>query len=59
MRENDAGQVFVANLTAIPIESVADFDKIYSYVVVDPNFKVTNIFPVGGPQRIVQLHLQT
>lgn len=30
VRENDAGQVFVANLTALPIESVADFDKIYS-----------------------------
>ena len=29
-RENDAGQVFVANLTALPMESVADFDKIYS-----------------------------
>lgn len=29
VRENDAGQVFVANLTSLPIESVAEFDKIY------------------------------
>lgn len=30
VRENDVGQVFVANLTALPMDSLADFEKIYS-----------------------------
>ncbi|KAH7919038.1 kinesin-domain-containing protein [Leucogyrophana mollusca] len=30
VRENDAGQVFVANLTCIPVESVQEFDAIYA-----------------------------
>ena len=30
VRENDAGQVFVANLSQIPIDSVEDFDSVYS-----------------------------
>ncbi|KIL60297.1 hypothetical protein M378DRAFT_84006 [Amanita muscaria Koide BX008] len=30
VRENDAGMVFVANLTGLPIESVEEFDTIYS-----------------------------
>src|ERR1700709_1937846 len=33
VRENDVGQVFVANLTSIPIDSVEDFAAIYSCVL--------------------------
>lgn len=32
VRENDVGQVFVANLTSLPVESLAEFEKIYKYV---------------------------
>lgn len=31
VRENDAGQVFVANLSSIPIQDVSEFNKLYSY----------------------------
>lgn len=34
VRENDVGQVFVANLTSLPIESVDEFDDIYSFVLL-------------------------
>jgi hypothetical protein len=33
VRENDAGQVFVANLSSLPIESVEEFDAIYEFVL--------------------------
>jgi hypothetical protein len=33
VRENDVGQVFVANLTSIPITSIEEFVAIYSYVL--------------------------
>lgn len=37
VRENDAGQVFVANLTSFPIQSMEEFDRIYSCVrLADP-----------------------
>lgn len=37
VRENDAGQVFVANLTSFPIKSMEEFDRIYSCVrLADP-----------------------
>lgn len=36
VRENDAGQVFVANLTSLPVASFAEFDKIYTYVILIP-----------------------
>ena len=36
VRENDAGQVFVANLSSLPIESMEEFDTIYSFVL-SPN----------------------
>ena len=43
MRENDAGMVFVANLTALPIESAEEFDVIYRYVLETPkNLYVTS-----------------
>ena len=29
VRENDVGQVFVANLTTLPISSFSDFERIY------------------------------
>ena len=32
VRENDAGQVFVANLSRISIASVEEFDALYTYV---------------------------
>ncbi|PSR70750.1 hypothetical protein PHLCEN_2v13370 [Hermanssonia centrifuga] len=32
VRENDSGQVFVANLTSLPVDSLAEFDKIYTQV---------------------------
>lgn len=32
VRENDVGQVFVANLSSVPIASVEEFTAIYSYV---------------------------
>lgn len=32
VRENDAGQVFVANLSRVPIDSVDEFDTLYAYV---------------------------
>lgn len=31
VRENEAGQVFVAYLSAIPLSSVSEFDRIYSW----------------------------
>lgn len=34
VRENDAGQVFVANLTSLPIESVEEFNAIYEFVLL-------------------------
>ncbi|KAH9042670.1 P-loop containing nucleoside triphosphate hydrolase protein [Lactarius pseudohatsudake] len=30
VRENDAGQVFVANLSSVPIQDVSDFNKLYT-----------------------------
>lgn len=30
VRENDQGQVFVANLSRIPIDSVEEFDALYA-----------------------------
>lgn len=32
VRENDAGQVFVANLSRVSIASVEEFDSLYAYV---------------------------
>ena len=33
VRENDAGQVFVANLSSVPVETPEEFDQIYSCVL--------------------------
>ncbi|EKM57950.1 uncharacterized protein PHACADRAFT_193079 [Phanerochaete carnosa HHB-10118-sp] len=43
VRENDRGQVFVANLTAIPMDSVADFEKIYSQASKNRSVASTNL----------------
>ena len=32
VRENEHGQVFVANLSAVPVQTLQDFDAIFSYV---------------------------
>ncbi|KAH9975366.1 P-loop containing nucleoside triphosphate hydrolase protein [Lactifluus volemus] len=34
VRENDAGQVFVANLSSIPIQDVTEFNKLYTYASI-------------------------
>jgi len=31
VRENDVGQVFVANLSSIPVQDVSEFNKLYTY----------------------------
>lgn len=43
VRENDAGQVFVANLTSLPIESVEEFDTIYSRASRHRSVGATNL----------------
>lgn len=43
VRENDAGQVFVANLTRLPIDSVAEFDTIYSRANKQRSVGATNL----------------
>lgn len=43
VRENDAGQVFVANLTSLPIQSVDEFDAIYSRASRHRSVGATNL----------------
>ena len=43
VRENDVGQVFVANLSSSPIESVSEFDKIYSRAMKSRSVAATNL----------------
>lgn len=43
VRENDAGQVFVANLTSLPIQSVDEFDTIYSRASRHRSVGATNL----------------
>ncbi|KAJ3558283.1 hypothetical protein NM688_g1017 [Phlebia brevispora] len=43
VRENDAGQVFVANLSSIPIESVAEFDRLYARAMKSRSVASTNL----------------
>ncbi|KAF9225788.1 kinesin-domain-containing protein [Gyrodon lividus] len=43
VRENDAGQVFVANLTSLPIASVEEFDAIYSLASRHRSVGATNL----------------
>ncbi|KAH7886963.1 P-loop containing nucleoside triphosphate hydrolase protein [Phlebopus sp. FC_14] len=43
VRENDAGQVFVANLTSLPIGSVEEFDAIYSRASRHRSVGATNL----------------
>lgn len=43
VRENDRGQVFVANLTSIPMDSVADFERIYSQASKNRSVASTNL----------------
>ena len=45
VRENDVGQVFVANLTSLPIQSMEEFDTIYSYVEFCSFFALMQTFP--------------
>jgi hypothetical protein len=49
VRENDVGQVFVANLTSIPIDSVEEFAAIYSCVLFS-----TYIFRSGTKSACIQ-----
>jgi len=34
VRENDAGQIFVANLSSLPVSTEEEFQSIYSWVAV-------------------------
>ncbi|KAF8137524.1 P-loop containing nucleoside triphosphate hydrolase protein [Boletus edulis] len=43
VRENDAGQVFVANLSSLPVESVEEFDIIYSLASRHRSVGATNL----------------
>lgn len=43
VRENDSGQVFVANLTSLPIQSVDEFDTIYSRASRHRSVGATNL----------------
>ncbi|KIK86017.1 hypothetical protein PAXRUDRAFT_831932 [Paxillus rubicundulus Ve08.2h10] len=43
VRENDAGQVFVANLTSLPLASVEEFDTIYSHASRHRSVGATNL----------------
>ncbi|KAF8634231.1 hypothetical protein AX15_000994 [Amanita polypyramis BW_CC] len=43
VRENDAGMVFVANLTALPIASVDEFDTIYNRASKHRSVGATNL----------------
>ncbi|KAG6857066.1 hypothetical protein H0H87_010031 [Tephrocybe sp. NHM501043] len=43
VRENDAGMVFVANLTSTPISSVAEFDAIYNHAAKHRSVGSTNL----------------
>ncbi|KAI9569943.1 P-loop containing nucleoside triphosphate hydrolase protein [Boletus coccyginus] len=43
VRENDVGKVFVANLTSLPIESVEEFDAIYSRASHNRSVGATNL----------------
>lgn len=43
VRENDSGQVFVANLTSLPIQSVDEFDAIYSRASRHRSVGATNL----------------
>ncbi|KAJ8594963.1 kinesin-domain-containing protein [Rhizopogon salebrosus TDB-379] len=43
VRENDVGQVFVANLTSIPIDSVEEFAAIYSQASKHRSVGATNL----------------
>ncbi|KAG8216883.1 P-loop containing nucleoside triphosphate hydrolase protein [Butyriboletus roseoflavus] len=43
VRENDAGQVFVANLSSLPIASVEEFDTIYSRASRHRSVGATNL----------------
>ncbi|OBZ67407.1 Kinesin-like protein KIF22 [Grifola frondosa] len=43
VRENDAGQVFVANLTSSSIETVGDFERIYSQATKRRSVGATNL----------------
>lgn len=43
VRENDAGQVFVANLSSLPIQSVEEFDSIYSRASRHRSVGATNL----------------
>ena len=36
VRENDAGQIFVANLSSLPVSTEQEFQSIYSWVVLIP-----------------------
>ncbi|THU97730.1 kinesin-domain-containing protein [Dendrothele bispora CBS 962.96] len=43
VRENDAGLVFVANLSSIPIDSVEQFDRIYAQATKNRSVGATNL----------------
>ncbi|KAF9010276.1 P-loop containing nucleoside triphosphate hydrolase protein [Cyathus striatus] len=43
VRENDAGMVFVANLTSLPLSSVDNFDSIYNHATRQRSVGATNL----------------
>lgn len=43
VRENDAGMVFVANLTTLPIASAEEFDSIYNRASKHRSVGATNL----------------
>ena len=34
VRENEAGQVFVANLSTLPVDTLEDFDRVFTSVLI-------------------------
>lgn len=58
VRENDVGKVFVANLTSLPIESVEEFDAIYSFVLSSSLLQQINISNIDVLLTIARLVLQ-
>lgn len=43
VRENDVGMVFVANLSSVPIESVEEFDRVYTQATKNRSVGATNL----------------